>query len=192
MKRNLKNFLTAMLFVAAMPMFAPLARAQGMPMMMPMGHHAERLAERLKLTPEQKAQWDALMQKAKAQHEAMRAAHHEMHEAVKAEFEKPAPDLAALAAKGDAMRAKGMAAHKELRDGWLRLYAGMSLEQKGEVKHALIWHMKKMHHMHKRMMRMMHHHHHHHHGDGEHGHGDHGGWDHGGNQKHGGSQSKDD
>ena len=61
MKRNFKNFLTAMLFVAALPMAAPLARAQGMPMMMPMGHHAERLAEHLKLTPEQKAQWDALV-----------------------------------------------------------------------------------------------------------------------------------
>jgi Spy/CpxP family protein refolding chaperone len=189
MKRNLKNILAAMLFVAATPMVAPLASAQGMPMMMPMGHHAERLAERLKLTPEQKAQFDALVQKAKAQQEAMRAAKHEMHEAVKAEFEKPAPDLAALAAKADAMHAKGAAAHKELRDGWLKLYAGMSLEQKGEVKKALIWHMKKMHHMHKRMMHMMHRHHH---GDGDDGHGDHGGWDHGGNQKHSGAQSKDD
>jgi Spy/CpxP family protein refolding chaperone len=184
MKRNLRNFLLATLFAAAAPLLSAPAMAQGMPMM-PFGHGAERLAEKLNLTPAQRTQWDAMVQKSKAQFEAMRAAHHEMHEAMQAELAKPEPDLAALAAKADAARARGMAAHKELRDGWLKLYATMSPEQKGVVKKAILWHMEKMHHMRMRMMHHHHHghhhHHHHHHGDdGEHGdwgHGDHG--DHG-------------
>jgi Spy/CpxP family protein refolding chaperone len=195
MKRNLRNFLVATLLAAAMPLLAPAVQAQGMPMM-PMGHGAERLAEKLNLTPDQRAQWDAMVQKSKAQFEAMRKAHHEMHEAMKAEMAKPEPDLAALAAKGDATRARGMAAHKELRDGWLKLYATMSPEQKGVVKQAIIWHMKKMHHMRMRMMHGHHHHGHHHHGHG----GEHGDWGHGEHKHgdahgdaHGGApQSKDD
>ncbi len=173
MKRNFRNFLVATLLAAVTPLLSAPAMAQGMPMM-PFGHGAERLAERLKLTPAQRTQWDAMVQKSKAQFEAMRAAHHEMHEAMKAELAKPEPDLAALAAKADAAHERGAAAHKELRDGWLKLYATMSPEQKGVVKKAILWHMEKMHHM---RMRMMHHHHHGH--DGEHGdwghdeHGDH-------------------
>jgi Spy/CpxP family protein refolding chaperone len=185
MKRNLRNFLLATLVVVAAPLVSLPALAQGMPMM-PMGHHSERLAEKLKLTPDQRAQWDALMQKSKAQFEAMRKTRHEMHEAMKAEFAKPEPDLAALAAKGDAARERGMAAHRELRDGWLRLYATMSPEQKGVVKHAILHHMKKMHHMRERMMHMRHHHGHH---DGEHG-----GWGHDerdGSKHDGTTQSKD-
>jgi Spy/CpxP family protein refolding chaperone len=189
MKRNLRNFLLAALLAAATPLLAPAARAQGMMPMMPMGHHADRMAEKLKLTPDQRAQWDAMVQKSKAQMEAMRKQHHEMHEAMKAELAKPEPDLAALAAKGDAARESGMAAHKELRDGWLRLYATMTPEQKGMVKKAIIWHMKRMRHMHERMMRMQGHHH----GGWDHGdrdgHGDRGGHD---GHKPGNGQSKDD
>jgi Spy/CpxP family protein refolding chaperone len=150
MKRNFRNLLLAALLAAASPLLAPAAQAQGMPMM-PFGHHAERLAEKLKLTPEQRTQWDAMVQKTMAHFEAMHKAHHEMHEAMKAELAKPEPDLAALAAKADAAREKGMAAHKELRDGWLKLYATMSLEQKGVVKKEILRHMAKMHHMHSRM-----------------------------------------
>jgi hypothetical protein len=58
----------------------------------------------------------------------------------------------------------------------------MSPEQKGVVKQAILWHMKKMHHMRMRMM------HGHHHGHG----GEHGDWGHG-EHKHGdGPQGKDD
>lgn len=187
MKRNFRNFLAAALLATAMPLLSAPALAQGMPMM-PFGHGAERLAEKLNLTPAQRVQWDAMMQKSKTQFEAMRKAHHEMHEAMKAELAKPEPDLAALAAKADAARAQGMAAHRELRDGFLKLYATMSPEQKGVVKHAIIHHMHKMRHMRERMM----HGHHHHHG------GDHGDWGHGGHDGHDGwksgdkPQSKDD
>jgi uncharacterized membrane protein len=184
MKRNLRNFLLATLLAAATPLLAPVAQAQGM---MPMGHHAERMAEKLKLTPDQRAQWDAMVQKSKAQHEAMRKQHREMHEAMKAELAKPEPDLAALAATGDAARASGMAAHKELRDGWLKLYATMNPEQKGMVKKAIIWHMKKMRHMHHRMMMMQRHH------RGGWEHGDRGGHDGHDGRKHGDvPSSKDD
>jgi len=170
MKRNLRNLLVAALFAVAPPLLSAPAMAQGMPMM-PMGHHLDRLAEKLKLTPEQKPQWDAMVKKTKEHFEAMRKAHHEMHEAFKAEMDKPEPDLAALAAKSDAMRERGMAAHKELRDGWLKLYATMSPEQKGVVKHAILHHMK-MRHMREKMMG---------------GHGDHGGMKHDDSTK-----SKDD
>lgn len=155
MKRNLRNILMALTLAAAAPLVMPSVQAQGMPMM-PMGHHADRLAAKLKLTPDQKTQWDAMLAKTKAQHEAMRQQHEEMHAAVKAELAKPEPDLAALAAKGDAARDKGRAAHKELRDGWLALYATMSPEQKGVVKAEIQRHMSRMGKMRDRMREHMH------------------------------------
>ena len=131
-----------------------------------MGARAEKLAAELKLSPEQRAQWDALIQKSKAQFEATRKAHKDMHEALKAELAKPEPDLAALAAKADEMRDKGRAAHKEVRDGWLKLYAGFSAEQKGIVKKHIQYHMSRfekmrnrMHDMHEKMKGMYERHH---------------------------------
>ncbi|MEJ0048366.1 MAG: hypothetical protein WDN04_21270 [Rhodospirillales bacterium] len=50
MKRNLRNILVATLLAAAAPLLAPAAHAQGMPMMS-FGHHADRIAEKLKLSP---------------------------------------------------------------------------------------------------------------------------------------------
>lgn len=178
MKRNLRNILLATLLVAVTPMLSAPVQAQGMPSM-PFAH-ADELAAKLKLTPAQMTQWDAMVQKTRTQHEAMKKARHEMHEAMKAELAKPEPDLAALAARADAMHDQMRAAHREVRDGWLKLYATMNAEQKGVVKHAIIWHMKKMHHM---RMRMMHHHHHGHHGED-------GGWERGDHRDS--SQSKDD
>jgi Spy/CpxP family protein refolding chaperone len=167
MKRNLRNFLVATLLAAVTPLLAPIAQAQGMPMMPMMGHHADRIAEKLKLTPDQRAQFDAMIQKSKAQRESMKKTHEDMRAAMKAEFAKPEPDLAALAAKGDEVHARMGAAHREMRDGWLKLYATMSPEQKGMVKMMLMHHMKMMHHMRERMR---HHHHHHHWGhDGDRG-----------------------
>ena len=180
MKRSLRNFLVATLLAAATPLLSTGVHAQDMPMM-PFGHGADRLAEKLKLSPEQRKQWDSMVQKSKAHFETMRREHHEMHDAMKAELAKPEPDLAALAAKADALHDKARAAHRELRDGWLKLYATMNTEQKGEVKKAILWHMAKMHHMRERMMHRHHHHHHHGH-DREHGdleHGEHGGHMHG-------------
>jgi periplasmic protein CpxP/Spy len=161
MKRNLRNILLATLLAAVTPMLSAPVQAQNMPMM-PFAH-AEKLAAKLKLTPEQKTQWDTMVQKTKTQHEAMKKAHHEMHEAMKAELAKPEPDLAALATKADAMHDQLRAAHRELRDGWLKLYATMNAEQKGVVKQAILRHMRKMHHMHEGMV------HHHHEHDGDHG-----------------------
>ncbi len=97
----------------------------------------------------------------------MKKTHEDMRAAMKAEFAKPEPDLAALAARGDEVRGRMAAAHREMRDGFLKLYAGMTPEQKGMVKKMIIHRMKMMHHMRERMMR--------HHGHHQWGHGgDHG------------------
>lgn len=173
MKRNFRNLLMAGLLAAASPLVAPMANAQemGMPLAH-MGARAEKLATQLKLSPDQRAQWDALIQKSKAQFEAMHKAHREMHEAMKAELAKPEPDLAALAAKADEMRDKGRAAHRELRDGWLKLYAGFSVEQKGVVRKEIQKHMSrfdKMHHMMEHMRDRMKDMHERHHGPGRDG-----------------------
>lgn len=149
------------MLAAATPLFSPLAQAQDMPMMPMMGRHADRIAEKLKLTPDQRVQFDAMIEKSKAQRESMKKTHEDMHAAMKAEFAKPEPDLAALAAKGDEVHGQMAAAHREIRDGWLKLYATMSPEQKGMVKVMLMHHMKMMHHMRERMR------HHHWQHDGE-------------------------
>ena len=166
MKRNLRNFLLASFLLAGVPLAAHVANADDKSMgmgggmhgdmgggmgMVPFGKRAEKLATELKLTPEQRLQWDAQMQKSKSQMEAMRRAHEGVRDAMKAELAKPEPDLAALAAKADAMRDQGRAAHREIRDGWLKLYATMSPEQKGVVKKMLVRHMSMMDRMRNRM-----------------------------------------
>ena len=154
MKIRIRHLLVAALFAAA-PLVAPGASAQerdpgpfGM-----IGPRLERFAAELRLTPEQRQQWDAQMQKSKAQFEAMRKARAEMHAAVKAELARAEPDLAALAARGDAMRDQGRAAHKEIRDGWLRLYATFNAEQKAAVKKRMLAHFARM----ERLRDRMHH-----------------------------------
>ena len=71
MKRNLRNVLLATLLATVTPLLSAPAMAQGMPMMS-MGQGIEKLAAKLKLTPEQRKEWDSMVQKSKAQHESMR------------------------------------------------------------------------------------------------------------------------
>jgi uncharacterized membrane protein len=207
MKRNFKNFLLAALLAVVA---APFALADmdggpdggmhgggmhgpgpgGMPGMdmpfMGFGQHADRIKAGLKLTPDQSAQFDAMVARSKAQFPAMKQAHEDMRAAAKAEFAKPEPDLAALAARGDAMRDKAQAAHREIRDGWLKLYATMSPEQKGMVKMMI---MHRMHKMHRMMRERMHHRHHHgDHEGGSWGRDGHDNW----KSRDGRGQSKDD
>jgi Spy/CpxP family protein refolding chaperone len=162
MKRHFRNLLLAGLLVAAAPLVAPMASAQGMPPgpFGPFGPRIERLAAELKLSAEQRAQWDAQVQKSKSLFEAMKKARADMHQTIKAELAKAEPDLAALAAKADEARDKGRSAHRELRDGWLKLYAGFSAEQKAVVKKRILAHIERFDRMRDRMHDRMHDWHH--------------------------------
>jgi len=162
MKRHFRNLLLAGLLLASIPFAAPMAGAQGMAHgpFGPAGPRLERLATELKLSAEQRAQWDAQMQKSKTVHEAMRKARTDMHQVVKAELAKAEPDLAALAAKADEARDKGRAAHRDLRDGWLKLYAGFNAEQKAIVKKRILVHLGRFEKLRDRMHQRMHDRHH--------------------------------
>ena len=157
MKRRYRNLLLAALLAATAPILAPVASAQEMHPghMGAFGPRLERLAAELKLGPEQRAQWDAQIQKSKAQFEASRKARADVHQAIKAELAKAEPDLAALAAKVDDARDKGRAAHREVRDGWLKLYAGFNAEQKAVVKKRILTHIARFDGMRERMHERM-------------------------------------
>jgi hypothetical protein len=162
MKGHFRILLLAGLLVAAAPFVTPMASAQGMPPgpFGPFGPRVERLATELKLSAEQRAQWDAQVQKSKSLFEAMKKARADMHQIIKTELAKAEPDLAALAAKADEARDKGRAAHRELRDGWLKLYAGFSAEQKAVVKKRFLAHLERFDRMRDRMHDRMHDWHH--------------------------------
>jgi hypothetical protein len=61
-----------------------------------------------------------------------------VRDAMKAELAKPEPDLAAVAAIGDGVRAKVEAERLKVRGAWLNLYGTFTTAQKQVVRDFLV------------------------------------------------------
>ncbi len=96
-----------------------------------------QLKDKLALDSSQQVQWQAALEQTKAAHAQARAKHESVRATVDAELAKAEPDLAAIATAMDSVQAQGMAARREVRDSWLRIYAGMRAEQKSVVRDAI-------------------------------------------------------
>ena len=96
-----------------------------------------QLKDKLALDSSQQVQWQAALDQTKAVHTQSRATRESVRATVDAELAKAEPDLAAIATAMDSVQAQGMAARREVRDSWLRLYAGMRAEQKAVVRDAI-------------------------------------------------------
>ena len=93
-----------------------------------------KLHDQLKLTPEQDGLWRQAEAKTRDSMKQMREAHGKMHEALKRELAKSEPDFAAVAAISDEGEEQRLQARHEMRDLWLKVYAGLSPEQKTMVR----------------------------------------------------------
>lgn len=95
------------------------------------------LKGQLNLNTSQQQMWDNAANATRAAHDAGRANFARLHDALATELAKAEPDLAAVAAVGDDVRAKNEALHRQVRDGWLAVYATFSPDQKAIVRDSL-------------------------------------------------------
>ena len=105
------------------------------------------LKGQLNLNTSQQQQWDNAVAATKAAHAQMRTNLQQVHQALQTELAKAEPDLAAVAAVGDNVRAQNPALPKQVRDNWLAIYGTFTPDQKAVVKNAIgqrIAHMQQM------------------------------------------------
>jgi uncharacterized membrane protein len=120
------------------------------PGMGPRGHHGTQIVQviasvmdRLGLDSSQQVMFDSALAATRTARENGRAEMQRMRGAAQAELAKPEPDLAALAAAGDAAQANLQAARRQVRAQWLQLYATFSPAQKGVVRDVLVQRMER-------------------------------------------------
>jgi Spy/CpxP family protein refolding chaperone len=109
------------------------------------------LKGQLNLNTSQQAMWDNAIAQSKAARESARANFGRIKTAMNAELAKAEPDLAAVAAAFDDVQAANSALRKEVRNGWLTLYATFTPEQKAVVREALKQRMERMERFHQKM-----------------------------------------
>jgi Spy/CpxP family protein refolding chaperone len=132
----MKKILLATLAALALAAGALQAFAQMPPHGDPLGVIAA-LKDKLNLDTSQQLQWDRAAAQAKAARDAARAALAQLKTTTQGELANAEPDLAALAARADAIHAQNAATRKAVRDSWLALYATFTPEQKAVVRDAI-------------------------------------------------------
>ena len=94
---------------------------------------SEQLHTQLNLQPEQDRQWQTLKVEEDLLRSKMREYRRQFHDVADAEFAKPRPDLAALAAAADTAHQRTYAARRDFRQHALAFYSDLSPEQQGVV-----------------------------------------------------------
>jgi Spy/CpxP family protein refolding chaperone len=102
------------------------------------------LKGQLTLNTSQQLMWDNAVAQTKAAHESGRAGMQKIHDAMTIELAKAEPDLAAVAAATDSVRASNQTLRQGVRDQWLKLYATFTPDQKAVVRDALVKRMARM------------------------------------------------
>lgn len=122
---------------AAQPGPGPGFHGPGGPRGEPVAQAIAQVKEKLALNAEQQKMFDAAVAQGRAAREAARTEMLRVREAMKAELAKPEPDLAAVAAIGDDVRAKVQAERLKVRSAWLNLYGTFTAAQKQVVRDVL-------------------------------------------------------
>jgi Spy/CpxP family protein refolding chaperone len=111
------------------------------------GVHLEQVIaqvkEKLALDSSQQVLFDSALAATKSAREAGRAEMDKVRTVIEAELTKAEPDLAAVAAAADAAQESGQALRRQVRDGWLKLYATFSPAQKAVVRDLLAQRMER-------------------------------------------------
>jgi len=115
----------------------------------------EQVKASLNLSDAQLALWNKAVADGKAARDAARASHQKVKDAMTAELAKAEPNLAAVAAIADGVRAQNQDAHKKVRTQWLDLYSTFTLDQKAIVRNLLQQKLARAEAMHDRMVERM-------------------------------------
>ncbi len=164
MERTYRNLLAASAAALALALVAAPASAQpghhggpmGGPMGGPFGDHLGQVIEsaqaQLNLNSSQQQMFTSNVAQAKAAFAGARSQMQGVHDVLAAELAKPEPNLAAVAAAGDAAQQQMLTVRHQVRDSWLALYATFTPEQKAVVKGIIQEHLAKMDSIQQRMM----------------------------------------
>ena len=101
------------------------------------GHLIVSAQSQLNLNTSQQQMFDAAVASTKAAFQQGRTLHQSVKDALTAELAKSEPDLAAVAAAADNVRAQREALRQQVRAQWLALYATFSTDQKTVVKNLI-------------------------------------------------------
>lgn len=99
---------------------------------------------KLNLNTSQQGMFDKAVADSKTAMQAGRALHQKVRDTLQAELAKSEPDLAAVAAAGDAAADQARVQRKTIRAEWLALYGTFTPDQKAVVKVAMQNHLAKM------------------------------------------------
>ena len=144
LRRTRQAALASALFVAvagvaaAQPGPGPGCHGPGGPRGEPVAQAIAHVKDKLALNAEQQKMFDAAVTQARTAREAARTEMLRVRDAMKAELAKPEPDLAAVAAIGDGVRAKVEAERLKVRGAWLNLYGTFTAAQKQVVRDFLV------------------------------------------------------
>jgi Spy/CpxP family protein refolding chaperone len=142
LRRTRQAALASALFVAlagvAVAGPGPRGGFHGGPPGEPVAQAIAHVKEKLALNAEQQRMFDATVAQSRAAREAGRSEMLRVREAMKAELAKPEPDLAAVAAIGDDVRAKVQAERAKVRASWLNLYGTFTAAQKQVVRDYMV------------------------------------------------------
>jgi Spy/CpxP family protein refolding chaperone len=160
MERTYRNLLAASAAALALALVAAPASAQpghhGGPMGGPFGDHLGQVIEgaqaQLNLNSSQQQMFANNVAQSKAAFAGARSQMQGVHDVLAAELAKPEPNLAAVAAAGDAAQQQMLTVRHQVRDSWLALYATFTPEQKAVVKNIIQDHLARMDSFHQRMM----------------------------------------
>ena len=160
MERTYRNLLAASAAALTLALVAAPASAQpghfGGPMGGPFGDHLGRVIEsaqaQLNLNSSQQQMFTNNVAQAKAAFAGAQSQMQAVRDTLAAELAKPEPNLAVVAAAGDAAQQQMLTVRHQLRDAWLALYATFTPEQKSVVKGILQEHLARMDSFHQRMM----------------------------------------
>jgi len=104
----------------------------------PVAQAIAHLKDKLALNAEQQTMFDAAVAGARAAREAGRNEMQRVRDAMTAELAKAEPDLAAVAAVADDVRARLQAERLKVRGAWLNLYGTFTATQKQVVRDHLL------------------------------------------------------
>lgn len=104
----------------------------------PVAQAIAQLKDKLALNSSQQTMFDEAVAGARAAREAGRTEMQRVRDAMRAELAKPEPDLAAVAAIADDVRAKLQAERLKVRGAWLNLYGTFTAAQKQVVREHLL------------------------------------------------------
>lgn len=160
MERTYRNLLAASAAALTLALVAAPASAQpghhGGPMGGPFGDHLGQVIEsaqaQLNLNSSQQQMFAANVAQTKAAFAGAQSQMQGVHDTLAAELAKPEPNLAAVAAAGDAAQQQMQTVRHQVRDSWLALYATFTLDQKAVVKGIIQDHLAKMDSVHQKMM----------------------------------------